>query len=208
SICTAHYPVWPTRSDARKRLGRNEVATMIRPVGPLRALGRWGRPLAVVAGAAPAGGGGARGPFPRGRAGVVQPARPPAPGGGRGGAGSVALTLGPPALGTILTTGKGFTVYAFEADNGTTSACTGACAAAWPPVTASGGRVMVAGGASMSLVAETTRDGGTHQLTYAGHPLYTYIGDSGPGVTSGQGSEAFGARWDVLNPIGHEVTGG
>jgi len=181
---------------------------MIRPVGPLRALGRWGRPLAVVAVAAAAVAVAACGTYPGGRAALYQPAPSSAPAGGAGAAGSSALTLRHTALGTILTTGKGFTVYAFEADKGTTSACTGACAAAWPPVTASGGRVMVAGGASMSLVAETTRDGGAHQLTYAGHPLYTYIGDSGPGVTSGQGSEAFGARWDVLNPIGHEVTGG
>src|SRR5262249_43381394 len=156
SICTAHYPVWPTRSDARKRLGRNEVATMIRPVGPLRALGRWGRPLAVVAGAAAGGAGAAGGAFPPGGGAPCPPAPTPPPAGGAGAAGSSALTLRHTALGTILTTGKGFTVYAFEADKGTTSACTGACAAAWPPVTASGGRVMVAGGASMSLVAETT----------------------------------------------------
>src|SRR5262249_56855877 len=57
----------------------NEVATMIRPVGPLRALGRWRRPLAVVAGAAPAGAGAPGGPFPRGAAALDQPAPPRAP---------------------------------------------------------------------------------------------------------------------------------
>jgi hypothetical protein len=59
-------------------------------------------------------------------------------------------------------------------------------------VTASGDRMTVTGGAAMSPVAETTRPGGIHQLTYAGHPLYTFTGDTGPGSTSGQGSEAFG----------------
>jgi predicted lipoprotein with Yx(FWY)xxD motif len=99
-------------------------------------------------------------------------------------------------------------VYAFEADEGTMSDCTGACAAAWPPVTASGDRVTVAGGATGSLVAETSRPGGVHQLTYAGHPLYTFAGDTTPGTTNGQGSEAFGARWDVLTAAGQEVTDG
>ena len=59
-----------------------------------------------------------------------------------------------------------------------------------------------------SLAGETTRPGGVHQLTYAGHPLYTFAGDASPGATNGQGSEAFGARWDVLTPEGQEVIGG
>jgi predicted lipoprotein with Yx(FWY)xxD motif len=119
-----------------------------------------------------------------------------------------ALTLRKTRLGTILTSSKGFTVYAFEADKGPKSACAGACAAAWPPVTAAGDPITVAGGAARSLVAETTRPDGVRQLTYAGHPLYTYVGDTSPGATNGQGSEAFGARWDVLTSAGREVTGG
>jgi len=122
-------------------------------------------------------------------------------------AGGPALTARHTALGTILTTGRGFTVYAFEADEGTRSACFGACAAAWPPVTTST-HITVAGGAARSLVGQTTRPGGQRQLTYAGHPLYTYAGDTSPGATNGQGSDAFGARWDVLLPAGNEVSGG
>jgi len=124
-----------------------------------------------------------------------------------GTAGGAALALRHTALGTILTTGQGVTVYAFEADHGTTSACTGACAAAWPPVTVSSARITVAGGVG-ALAGQTTRPGGAHQLTYAGHPLYTFTGDAGPGATNGQGSQAFGARWDVLTAAGQEVTGG
>ena len=60
----------------------------------------------------------------------------------------------------------------------------------------------------MSLVAETTRPGGGHQLTYAGHPLYTFTGDTRPGTSNGRGSEAFGARWDVLTAAGQEVIDG
>ena len=125
-----------------------------------------------------------------------------------GAASGAALALRHTALGTILTTGQGVTVYAFEADHGIASACTGACAAAWPPVTTSSTRMTVTGGAARSLAGETTRPGGVLQLTYAGHPLYTFAGDASPGVTNGQGSEAFGARWDVLTPAGQEVAGG
>ena len=123
-------------------------------------------------------------------------------------AGAAALTLRHTSLGTILTDGQGFTLYAFEADMGTKSACSGACAAAWPPVTTSAAHVTVAGGAAKSLVGATTRADGQQQLTYAGHPLYLYTGDGSPGSTNGQGSEAFGAPWDVLTATGTEVTGG
>jgi len=124
-----------------------------------------------------------------------------------GAAGGAALALRHTALGTILTTGQGVTVYAFEADHGTTSACTGPCAVVWRPVTAGGARITVAGGAG-ALAGQTTRPGGARQLTYAGHPLYTFAGDAGPGATNGQGSQAFGARWDVLTAAGQEVTSG
>ena len=118
-----------------------------------------------------------------------------------------ALAVRSTSLGTVLTDGNGFTVYAFEADKGTTSACSGACATAWPPVTASA-TTQVGAGVKHSLVGQTTRADGTRQLTYAGHPLYRYTGDTAAGNTNGQGSTAFGARWDVLTATGHEVTAG
>ena len=139
------------------------------------------------------------GPGPYGPGGSVQAARPPASGG-------AALMLERTSLGIILTDGQGFTVYAFEADRGTTSRCTGACAAAWPPVITSAARVMVADGADESLVGEITRAGGARQVTYDGHPLYRYAGDAIPGAITGQGSDAFGARWDVLTAAGTKVT--
>jgi len=179
---------------------------MTRSLGPQRALGLRRRLLAVLAVAAAAVAVAACGSS-GGRAGLYG-LGPSAPAAGASPEGSNALTLRHTTLGTILATGKGFTVYAFEADRGATSACTGACAAAWPPVTVSSGSILVDGGAAKSLVAVTTRPGGVHQLTYNGHPLYTFAGDTGPGVTSGQGSEEFGARWDVLTAGGHEVTGG
>jgi predicted lipoprotein with Yx(FWY)xxD motif len=110
------------------------------------------------------------------------------------------------ALGTILTDGRGFTLYAFEADQGTTSACSGACAAAWPPATATSSSPQVGTGVTQSLVGQTRRADGTSQLTYAGHPVYLFVHDSAPGATTGQGLQAFGARWDALTPAGQELT--
>jgi predicted lipoprotein with Yx(FWY)xxD motif len=180
---------------------------MMRSLGSARVPGRRRIPLAVAAVAVAAVAVAACGYPPGGRARVYGLAPSSAPASVARAAGS-ALTLRHTGLGTILTTGKGFTVYAFEADKGTMSACTAACAVAWPPVTVRGDRIMVAGGATMSLVAQTTRAGGVHQLTYAGHPLYTFTGDTSAGSTSGQGSEAFGARWDALTAAGQEVTDG
>jgi|SRR5215470_6162050 len=177
---------------------------MIRFFGRPRARGRLPRPLAAVAVLAVIAAGGCSSGDVGWRYGAAPSPSPATQAGGTAGA---VLALRHTALGTILTTGRGLTVYAFEADHGTTSACTGACAAAWPPVTISGARITVADGAG-ALAGQITRPGGARQLTYAGHPLYTFAGDASPGATNGQGSQAFGARWDVLTAAGQEVTGG
>jgi predicted lipoprotein with Yx(FWY)xxD motif len=112
-------------------------------------------------------------------------------------------------LGTVLTDGRGFTMYAFEADPGTTSACSGACAAVWPPVTAASASPQVGAGVTPSLVGQTTQADGTIQLTYAGHPVYLFTHDTAPGSSGGQGLQGFGGRWDVLTATGQElITGG
>ena len=178
---------------------------MIRFSGRLRARGRPRVRLAAAAALVVAAAGGCSSGNVGWRYGAAPSRAPAAPAVQPGGA---MLALRHTTLGTIVTTGQGVTVYAFEADRGSTSACTGACAAAWPPVTAGGARITVAGGAVGALAGQTTRPGGARQLTYAGHPLYTYAGDAGPGATNGQGSRAFGARWDVLTAAGQEVTGG
>ena len=177
---------------------------MIRSFSPQRAGGRLRMPLVAAAAVVVVAACGYSSGNAGWRYGAAPSSAPPAqPSGAAGGA---VLVLRHTALGTILTTGQGFTVYAFEADHGTTSACTGACAAAWPPVTISGARITVAGGTG-ALAGQITRPDGVQQLTYAGHPLYTFVGDAGPGATGGQGSQAFGARWDVLTAAGQEVTG-
>lgn len=108
-------------------------------------------------------------------------------------------------LGTVLTAGsKHLTVYLFEADHGTSSACSGACAQAWPPVTTTGAAT-VAGAAQQSKLGTTTRADGTKQLTYNGHPLYYYVSDQSAGETTGEGVKSFGAAWYVLNPQGKKI---
>jgi hypothetical protein len=90
-------------------------------------------------------------------------------------------------------------------DTGDMSNCTGACAGAWPPVTTTG-TATAAGGAKASDIGTITRSDGTKQVTYDGHPLYYFSGDSGPGTATGQGSDGFGAKWWLVAPTGSDVT--
>jgi predicted lipoprotein with Yx(FWY)xxD motif len=108
-------------------------------------------------------------------------------------------------LGKILVDSNGRTVYLFEKDTGSKSTCSGSCAVQWPPVTTKG-KPTVGSGLTSSKVGTTARADGTEQVTYDGHPLYLFKGDSGPGDASGQGVNAFGALWYVLSPAGNEVT--
>jgi predicted lipoprotein with Yx(FWY)xxD motif len=105
------------------------------------------------------------------------------------------------SLGTILVDSQGRTLYLFKADQGTKSACSGACASAWPPLRVSG-KPTVRGAATASKLGTTQRSDGKPQVTYNGHPLYTYTGDSKPGDVNGQGLTAFGAGWFALAPSG------
>jgi len=107
-------------------------------------------------------------------------------------------------LGTILAVG-GRTVYLFERDTGPHSTCTGACATNWPPVTTAGA-AKTSGGATAAMLGTTKRADGSTQVTYAGHPLYWFAGDSSSGATDGQGVNAFGAKWYVVGTSGAAVT--
>jgi predicted lipoprotein with Yx(FWY)xxD motif len=104
-------------------------------------------------------------------------------------------------LGQILVGANGKTVYVFLADKGTTSTCNGSCAQNWPPVTTTG-TPHASGGASQALLGTTTRADGATQVTYHGHPLYYFIADTGPGMANGEGLNAFGALWEVINAAG------
>ena len=121
---------------------------------------------------------------------------------------SVALASGPaPAPGrgalktakiggvTVLTNAKGLTLYWFAPDTATRSACYGVCAGYWPPVTVT----PPAGPGVTGTLATIKRSDGTTQVTYNGHPLYTYAGDTAPG-------QAFGNNLNLNGGLWHEMT--
>ena len=108
-------------------------------------------------------------------------------------------------LGNILVNSQGHTLYLLTADTGKKSTCSGACAAAWPPLRANG-KPTVGRGANSALLGTTPRSDGNPQVTYNGHPVYLYQGDKNPGDTNGQGVDAFGGPWYALTPDGSEVT--
>jgi predicted lipoprotein with Yx(FWY)xxD motif len=108
-------------------------------------------------------------------------------------------------VGTILAAGnKHLTVYMFEGDKGTASACTGACAKVWPPVTTSAA-ASASGAAVAGDLGTITRSDGTMQVTYRGHPLYWFARDGDSGDAYGQGVVGFGASWYVISPSGKKV---
>ena len=115
---------------------------------------------------------------------------------------SLATISGLPAKALVGSNGR--TLYLFDADKNGTSACSGACAAAWPPVTVTG-TPQAGSGVSQALLGTITRPDGTMQLTYNGHPLYYFVGDTGAGTAHGEGSKAFGADWYVVNASGSKI---
>jgi predicted lipoprotein with Yx(FWY)xxD motif len=110
-------------------------------------------------------------------------------------------------LGTILVDSKGFTVYSFAKDQGTTSSCYGGCEEAWPPVIVEG-EPSAGEGASSSELGTTERKDGSTQATYAGHPLYNFVEDKKAGEANGNGVTAFGAEWNALDESGAAPSGG
>jgi predicted lipoprotein with Yx(FWY)xxD motif len=111
------------------------------------------------------------------------------------------------ALGRILVDGGGRTLYLFEKDTSTASTCVGACASFWPPLTTAG-TPSASEGALAGKLGTTERSDGKTEVTYDGHPLYYYVGDTKAGDTTGQGLDLFGAEWNVLTPAGRKVESG
>jgi predicted lipoprotein with Yx(FWY)xxD motif len=114
------------------------------------------------------------------------------------------VTVRTSKLGRYLVDGTGRTVYLFEKDKGGTSACYGACAMVWAPLTTTGAPRAGKDVAGAKLSSLKRHDGKT-QVVYNGHPLYHYDDDHKPGQMEGQGSKAFGAEWYVLSPQGNKL---
>src|SRR3954454_16446872 len=120
------------------------------------------------------------------------------------GAAAATVDVASVSLGNILVDSQGRTVYLFKKDSGPKSTCFGACATNWPPLRASG-KPTVGTGVSASKVGTIARSDGGRQVTYSGHPLYLFAGDSKPGDTNGQGVDAFGAAWLALSAAGKAI---
>jgi predicted lipoprotein with Yx(FWY)xxD motif len=132
------------------------------------------------------------------------PSGTPASGGSSAHVAAAAIGLKTVKVGgaTVLTNAKGFTLYSFAPDTSTTSKCNGTCAQNWPPVkpaTASGVK---------GAFATIKRSDGSAQLTFHGHPLYTFVGDKSPGQASGNGINAFGGLWHEATASGTAAPAG
>lgn len=162
--------------------------------GRLTLVGVFGGCAVMVLAACSSGGGGHRASYPG-------PSRPASTASG-------ALNVGTASgnAGTYLTGAGGRALYLWMGDHGTASSCSGACANAWPPLTAASAPA-VSGSAVASKLGLVKRSDGTEQVTYGGHPLYYFAGDSAAGTTSGEGSDGFGARWWLVSPGGTALTG-
>jgi predicted lipoprotein with Yx(FWY)xxD motif len=110
------------------------------------------------------------------------------------------------SIGTVLSTGTGYTLYAFTLDTPTKSNCpSGACTAIWPPLITTG-HPDLGPGIQSRLMTTIRRANGTLQLSYAGHPLYTFTADTHPGQVTGENLLQFGGRWYAVAPSGALVT--
>jgi predicted lipoprotein with Yx(FWY)xxD motif len=124
-------------------------------------------------------------------------------GGGGGSSSATAVTLKSVSspLGTILVDQDGKTLYLFEADSKNKSNCSGGCLNLWPPLMADG-TAKAGSGVTAGMIGTAT---GSSQVTYAGHPLYWFSGDTNAGDTNGQGLDDFGGEWYAISPAGTAV---
>src|SRR5262245_40159930 len=109
------------------------------------------------------------------------------------------VTVHGSAYGQILHDGRGFALYAFTRDTAGRSNCSGACASAWPPYIVPR-RATAGSGVRAALLGTVRRADGRLQASYAGRPLYYYIGDRRPLQVLCQNVTEFGGVWLVVRP--------
>ncbi|RAG84270.1 hypothetical protein DN069_17395 [Streptacidiphilus pinicola] len=118
---------------------------------------------------------------------------------------SAALHTASTKYGQVLVDGSGRTLYLLTADTGTKSTCYSTCASIWPPDATTG--IPSNSGVTASMVGTTARTDHTTQVTYHGHPLYTFAHDSKAGDVNGEGLKTFGGTWYVVGADGNPVMG-
>ena len=131
------------------------------------------------------------------------PSNAPAANSATGNAASVGTASG--SAGTYLVGASGRPLYLWVADSHGKSACAGACARFWPPLTTKSAPVATSG-VTTSQLGTINRSGGVKQVAYDGHPLYYFAGDTSKGSLNGQGNDEFGAKWWLVAPSGTAIT--
>ena len=115
-----------------------------------------------------------------------------------------------PGVGTVLVNGDGRTLYLLTSEKSGTLTCTddNGCTKVWPDTELPSGttRPIAGSGIQASMLSTVKGPSGALYITYAGWPLYTYSGDTGPGQARGQGIVSFGGTWEALTPAGTPVT--
>ncbi|MHB8657564.1 MAG: COG4315 family predicted lipoprotein [Solirubrobacteraceae bacterium] len=119
---------------------------------------------------------------------------------------TLTVKLARTAIGPILVTRSGFTLYMFTRDRRRTETCLRirGCLGVWPPLTVTG-KPVGGPGLRAALLGTIRLHGRVRQVTYAGHPLYRYAFDSGPGDTGYVGANQFGGYWFAVNSRGGTV---
>jgi predicted lipoprotein with Yx(FWY)xxD motif len=112
-----------------------------------------------------------------------------------------AVSVARTAYGRTLVDRRDFALYLFTRDRSARSTCYGTCAAAWPPYVVAKQPSHAPG----NLVGSVRRADGRLQVTYAGHPLYHYVGDHRPGQVLCQAVAEFGGTWYVIAASGHAI---
>lgn len=110
-------------------------------------------------------------------------------------------------VGTVLVDGKGYTLYLFAPDNRSLSTCYTSCAQAWPPLELPSGVTAARAGEGVrsALLGTQPRRDGAAQVTYGGWPLYTWVGDTRPGIATGEGRNNLGGCWYAVDLAGNAV---
>jgi predicted lipoprotein with Yx(FWY)xxD motif len=119
------------------------------------------------------------------------------------GSGPMTITAKQTSLGSVLTGPNGDTLYTLLSSSGTPIPCTGACATAWPPLTAAAGASIQAGSGVSATLAVST---GATQVSADGTPLYYFSGDTAPGQVNGQDLKSFGGTWFAIQASGQPVS--
>jgi len=122
---------------------------------------------------------------------------------------STTISSGKVKAGTVVIASNGLTLYGFSGDSKNKSTCYGSCAKVWIPLTTKGSVLVKSGsGLNSQLAGKFKRTNGSYQVTYGGHPLYHFTGDTKPGQQNGQNKKLNGGHWYVVGKSGKFIKPG